>query len=502
LGNYYLIMEKDIPLHLQEVIFPDKSLSRQIAKWEKQGLVKKIAPLIYTGKIQDTSEALIRRNLFAILGHHYPNAVISHRSALELKPTETGDFFLTYSYTKKIALAGVTLHFLEGIGPIEGDRLFTGELYLAQQARAFLENFQVSRREGSKSKTLQRSVIEEKLESIIRVNGEDAINQLRDQARKIAPELSLEKEFDKLNKLIGALLTTNNSKILSSSAGKARALGNPFDVARVQLLEKLFIELQQRTFKKRPDKNTSSPSFANFAFFESYFSNYIEGTVFKVSEAKEIIETQRPIPARNEDSHDVLDTYQIVSSRQEMQVVPTSAEQLLQILQYRHKILLSARQEKHPGMFKDQDNYAVQTAFVEHELVKGTLIKGFDFYKVLTSPVGKALFMMFLISEVHPFLDGNGRIARVMMNAELVTAGESKIMIPTVYRDDHIGALRRLTRRGDPDAYIRMMERAHEFSENVYGDNRDEMETYLISCNAFLEDTEGKLLQILPRIPR
>ena len=37
-------MEKDIPLHLQEVIFTDKSLSRQIAKWEQKGLVKKIAP--------------------------------------------------------------------------------------------------------------------------------------------------------------------------------------------------------------------------------------------------------------------------------------------------------------------------------------------------------------------------------------------------------------------------------------------------------------------------
>jgi len=492
-------MEKSIPLHLQEIIFTDKNLSRQIGKWEKEGLIKKIAPLIYTGKIHETPEMLIRRNLFTILGRQYPNAIISHRSALELKPTETGDFFLTYTYTKKIGLPGITLHFLQGIGPIEGDRLFTGELYLGQQARAFLENLQISRREGPKSKTLPRSVIEEKLESIIRVNGEDAINQLRDQARTIAPALALEKEFEQLNKLIGALLATQPSKLLSSPVGKARALGNPFDSTRVQLLEQLFVELQQRAFKNRLDKNKSSPSFANFAFFESYFSNYIEGTVFTVSEAKEIIETQRPLPTRNEDSHDVLGTYHIVSSRQEMQVIPNSGEHLLEILQYRHKVLLSARPEKNPGMFKDKDNFAGQTTFVEYELVRGTLLKGFDFYKVLNSPVGKALFMMFLISEVHPFLDGNGRIARVMMNAELVTAGESKIMIPTVYRDDYIGALRRLTRKKDPDAYIRMMERAREFSENVYGDNRDDMENYLLSCNAFLEDTEGKILQIVPR---
>jgi len=43
--------------------------------------------------------------------------------------------------------------------------------------------------------------------------------------------------------------------------------------------------------------------------------------------------------------------------------------------------------------------------------------------------------MMFMISEVHPFNDGNGRIACVMMNAELVRADQSHIIIPTVFRE-------------------------------------------------------------------
>jgi len=32
-------------------------------------------------------------------------------------------------------------------------------------------------------------------------------------------------------------------------------------------------------------------SFRNFAFFEAYFSNYMEGTVFEGSEAKNIVDT-------------------------------------------------------------------------------------------------------------------------------------------------------------------------------------------------------------------
>lgn len=94
---------------------------------------------------------------------------------------------------------------------------------------------------------------------------------------------------------------------------------------------------------------------------------------------------------------------------------------------------------------------------------------------------------------MHPFLDGNGRIARVMMNAELVKMEQAKIIIPTVFRDDYMGALRKLTRQGETNTYIRMLQRAHEFSANIFGDDIDEMQEYLKKSNAFLEHTEAKL---------
>ncbi len=122
-----------------------------------------------------------------------------------------------------------------------------------------------------------------------------------------------------------------------------------------------------------------------------------------------------------------------------------------------------------PGEFKDRNNYAGNTTFVDFNLVRGTLIKGFDYYNTLRSPFSKAIFMMFMTSEVHPFLDGNGRISRVMMNAELSRAGESKIIIPTIFRDDYMLVLRKLTRQGDPEPFIRAMQRIHRFSAMVYG---------------------------------
>lgn len=104
---------------------------------------------------------------------------------------------------------------------------------------------------------------------------------------------------------------------------------------------------------------------------------------------------------------------------------------------------------------------------------------------------------MFLVSEIHPFLDGNGRIARVMMNAELVKNSQTKIIIPTVYRDDYLGALRRLTRQYDPLTYIRMMQRAWEFSATIVGDDMDAMEKHLEASNAFKEHDEARLKILL-----
>ncbi|MEM9259372.1 MAG: Fic family protein, partial [Bacteroidota bacterium] len=98
----------------------------------------------------------------------------------------------------------------------------------------------------------------------------------------------------------------------------------------------------------------------------------------------------------------------------------------------------------------------------------------------------------FLISEVHPFEDGNGRVARLMMNAELAAAGQTKIIIPTVYRDDYLLNLRRLTRHHDATAYIRMMDRAHAFSHWLEPDNYYDLKRQLEGSNAF--DEEGKVL--------
>lgn len=483
---------------MSELIFVSSNPQEayKISKMLHGDKIRKIAPRIYTTNFEDHPSEIIRKNIFEILGALYPGAVLSHRSAFEFSPTPTGQIFVTYSYTKKIQLPGVTISFLKGKGPVKGDNKLFKELYVSSKERAFLENLQITKKTGPDSKTIGIPQIEEKLDDILRINGEDGLNRIRDKAKAVSRVMGMQKEYQSFNKMIGALCATKPSKILKSPLALSRAAGLPYDKNRIDLFEKLFTSLHNKEFKDLKENNVSAQSYRNFAFFEAYFSNYIEGTVFEVSEAKKIIERGIPLPFRTDDSHDILGTYRLVSDRKGMKQVPSSANDLLELLQSRHLEILSARLDKNPGQFKERNNRAGNTFFVDYKLVRGTLVRGFEYYGALSDPFARAAYIMFMVSEIHPFEDGNGRIARIMMNAELVHGQQCKIIIPTVYREDYLLSLKKLTNRNDPAPYFEMLTKAHQFSDALHFEDYEELYHYLETHNAFYDPDEGKNLII------
>jgi len=266
---------------------------------------------------------------------------------------------------------------------------------------------------------------------MLRRAGESALQKLRDDAREISARLGLGDQYRRLDNLIGTLLGTLNTA-LESPGAIARAAGRPYDPERLDLFQRLFTELSGTspvTRMARPTDGSALP------FFEAYFSNFIEGTEFAVDEAEDIVFRGQIPVSRPEDAHDVLGTWRVVSDSREMSRLPRSFDELAILLKSRHTAIMEGRPDKGPGRFKTDPNRAGSTLFVAPELLQGTLAKGFEIYRGLTSPLHRAVFMMFLISEVHPFADGNGRVARIMMNAELVAAGESRIVVRTVYRN-------------------------------------------------------------------
>ena len=130
----------------------------------------------------------------------------------------------------------------------------------------------------------------------------------------------------------------------------------------------------------------------------------------------------------------------------------------------------------------------------------GTLAHGFDLCRSLETQFQRAVFMMFLIAEVHPFADGNGRTARIMMNSELLTAGEERIVVPTVYRANYLSALKALSQTGRPEPLIRMLDFAQKWTAAIGWCSVEETGRELDACNAFLDpavaEDEGQRLRM------
>jgi Fic/DOC family len=472
---------------MPEAFVSSSELATAVSREVKAGRLRKLGSRLYTRNLKEPSENIVKRNLWPLVAAYLPDALISDRTALENRPAADGSVFLIADHKRNVVMPGVTLRPRKGAPPLESDRPFIGGLRIASPARAFLENMRPSRAREGVARTLANREIEERLDEMLRQGGEAAIQRLRDNARKIADQLGLPEEFQRLDALIGTLLGTRNAAV-ESPVAIARAAGLPYDPQRLDLFQRLFTELAGIAPTTRLARPTDGPA---LPFFEAYFSNFIEGTEFAVDEAADIVFKGHIPKARPQDAHDVLGTWRVVSDQKEMSRLPGDFPELSALLKKRHAQIMEGRPDKEPGRFKTESNRAGSTTFVAPDLVEGTLAKGFEIYRGLTSPLHRAIFMMFLISEVHPFADGNGRAARIMMNAELVAAGESRIIVPTVYRNNYLMALKALSQNRVTGALARVMDFAQRYTAAIDFSEFDRARSILERTHAFADPNEA-----------
>ncbi len=488
---------------MPEAFVSSTEISRAVSRAAKAGKLRKLAPRLYARNLTDAPEAVVRRNLWSIVAGYFPGALLADRTAFTVAPEADGSLFLVAQSGQDLILPGCALRPRRGRAPLPSDRPFLDEgLHLSSTARAYLENARPSRSRGGRiARTLSRRELEERLESLIRRSGEAAAARLRGELRATGAELDLPEEAAELEDIIGALLGERRAR-LRAPAAAARQRGRPYDPDRLELLQALHAELRGVALRRWPEPERDQEAAAALAFYEAYFSNYIEGIEFTVEEAADIV-FRGDIPMRRaQDAHDVLGTWRIVSDRRGMARAAQTAGGFLELLRERHAAVMARRPETGPGVFKERQNRVGMHVFVAPELVAGTLARGFGLWRSLETPFQRAAFVHFLVAEVHPFDDGNGRVARIMMNAELAAGGEERIVVPTVYRDDYLTAVRALSVGGRPGPLIEALEHAQRWTAAVDWSTVETARRELERCNAFLTTGERDATGRGLRMPR
>lgn len=470
--------------------------NRRLRRHAAAGKIRPLGHGLYTDDLTSPLDRVPRREMLSIASALVPDGVISHRSALEGGSIAGGILHMTAPRSREFELPGLTIRVRKGPGPLPDDaRIPTAvagkATHRASEARALLENLQVSRaRRPEDRHVLGHAGVERWLDDFLSRHDEATLNRLRDQARTVAESLGWQKEFAKLDRIIGALLGTRKAK-LNHPQAIARSHGLPIDPARVDLFLKVAEYLNAHPPIIPPAAPRPDPSLG--AFIESYFSNYIEGTEFELEEAHQIVMSGQPAPAREDDSHDVIGTYNAILASIRDPQIPPSREAFEKQLQDWNRQVLFARTSKNPGQWKTRNNRAGNTVFVDHNLVRGTLAKGYELILLAPSPEARAALAKFVVAEVHPFRDGNGRVARLLMNHILSAAGLTRIIIPTVYREDYMTSLKALSNDGHAEPYVRMLTTAAKFSAMLDYNSQEHLFKQLERSQALMEPNEGRL---------
>ncbi len=460
-----------------------KVLSRAV----RAGTLRRLAPGLYTGNTSDTLEAVVARHLLEIVGRELPGAVIVGRSAREGGRPVGGELTVDHRRARPLDLPGVVVRPRRGPGPLEHDMPLPHGLFLASPSRVMLESL---RRPGSAN--LDRTEVERWLDKLCVDGSERQLNALRDLADRIAPALRATAAAAELRRLVAAVLGTGKVADAASAPLRARAAGEPYDSERIELFERFVEHLSGLSPRPSPEPVGPFEHRRQFLpFYEAYFSNFIEGTEFTLDEADEIVSSGRPAAARPEDSHDILGTYEIVSDPDRRARTADDADDFVELLGSWHRSVMGGRPEQRPGEFKRHANRAGSTVFVAPDRVIGTLRRAFDVAAQLLDPFARAAFFMFAVAEIHPFQDGNGRVARIAMNAELSAAAQNRIIIPTVYRLNYLSALKGCSNNKHFHALISVLDFAQRYTARIDFSSRSSAEADLRRTNALVDPYEA-----------
>jgi len=225
-------------------------------------------------------------------------------------------------------------------------------------------------------------------------------------------------------------------------------------------------------------------------FYEAYFSNYIEGTEFEVKEARDIVYDPSYKYTRHQDGHDIKETYKLIENMHKEPLEYSSFEDFIIKLKRTHRELMYHRREHiRVGEFKTKVNKSGEMYFVLPNRVNETLREAYKLYEDLDTHIAKGIFLHTVISEIHPFDDGNGRLARLFMNNELSRGGYMRIIIPTVFREDYISALKGFSYQSNPTPIVRAILKALKITHEInWEDNHALIEEYISDNSGFEKD--------------
>ncbi len=87
------------------------------------------------------------------------------------------------------------------------------------------------------------------------------------------------------------------------------------------------------------------------------------------------------------------------------------------------------------------------------------------------------------------------------MCAEFTEAGQSRLVVPIVFRNEYQTALRNLSREGRHDLYVRTLAHAWRWTAGMPWQDRGAVDGYLAATNALIDSTDAERSGVRLEVP-
>lgn len=203
----------------------------------------------------------------------------------------------------------------------------------------------------------------------------------------------------------------------------------------------------------------------------TYNSNAIEGNTLTLSETKVVLENGITIKGKPLKDH-----LEAINHKEAINFIEELVSKNLSLTEYDIKsiyyLILKEIDSNNAGKYR-QENVLISGAkhippiFINVPFEMQKLIENYKKWQDL-HPIVRACYLHGEFVKIHPFVDGNGRTARLLLNFELIKCGYPPVVIKNEDRSEYYDALNKAHTTYDYSDFIRIIMKLVEESEDEY----------------------------------
>lgn len=231
-------------------------------------------------------------------------------------------------------------------------------------------------------------------------------------------------------------------------------------------------EKKARLDAKRPLPKYTLRSLREKLLLEwTYNSNAIEGNTLTLNETKVVLEGITVGGKTMREHLEVINHRDAIAYVEEMVRRKESLSEWQ--IKNLHRLILKGINDAYAGNYRDQQVFISGAKHTPPApfLIKEQMEKLMNWYEQETKqlhPVTRGAMLHAIFVGIHPFIDGNGRTARLLLNLELMKDGFPPVVIKVENRLGYYEALDKAHTQKVYDDFIQLVAKEEEYSLDLY----------------------------------